>query len=151
MELVVDDSAGAHRRLVLTGRLDAAGTEKVEVAFTAHIRAAQRNALVDMSGVSFVGSLGVRMLIAAARVADRGGCRCLIRIDLDRRGLYLGRLGAARLRRWDTAACQQPRVGGMVGNPGAGPRQDLHGPVRCRAGCWKGRGGGRGGGLVRSR
>ena len=78
MDMVVVDAAGAPKRLVLTGRLDAAGTEKVEVAFTAQIRAAQVNALVDMNGVSFVGSLGIRMLIAAARVADRSGCRMAI-------------------------------------------------------------------------
>ena len=46
-----------------------------------------------------------------------------------------GRPGASRLRRRDTAACQQPSLGGLVGEPGAGARQDLHGSVRCRAGC----------------
>lgn len=78
MELVVVDGAGASKRLALTGRLDAAGTEKVEVAFTAQIRAAQGPVLVDMTGVSFVGSLGIRMLIAAARLADRAGGKVAI-------------------------------------------------------------------------
>lgn len=78
MELVVVDGAGASKRLVLTGRLDAAGAEKVEVAFTAQVRAARGPALVDLAGVSFVGSLGIRMLIAAARVADRAGGKLMI-------------------------------------------------------------------------
>ncbi|MEO3473422.1 STAS domain-containing protein [Roseomonas sp. CAU 1739] len=78
MEMVVVDAAGAPKRLVLTGRLDAAGTEKVEVAFSAQMRAARDSALVDMTGVTFVGSLGIRMLISGARLADRGGCKAVI-------------------------------------------------------------------------
>ncbi len=78
MDMVVVDVAGAPKRLGLTGRLDAGGTEKVEVAFGAQVRAAQRHVLVDMTGVSFVGSLGIRMLIAAARVSDRGGFKLVI-------------------------------------------------------------------------
>jgi anti-anti-sigma factor len=42
------------------------------------IRAAQGHVLIDMSGVSFVGSLGMRMLIAAARTADRTGRKVAI-------------------------------------------------------------------------
>lgn len=73
MEMVAVEQPGSPLRLVLTGRLDAAGTEKVEVVFTARIRAAPGHVLVDMTGVSFVGSLGIRLLIAAARLAERAG------------------------------------------------------------------------------
>lgn len=78
MEMVVIDGEGASKRLVLTGRLDAAGTEKSEVAFAAQIRAARGHALLDMTGVTFVGSLGIRMLISAARIAERAGCKVVI-------------------------------------------------------------------------
>jgi anti-anti-sigma factor len=78
MDMVVVDDAGAPRHLVLTGRLDAAGTEKVEVVFGAQVRAAKGHVLVDMTGVTFVGSLGIRMLIAAARTADRAGRKVAI-------------------------------------------------------------------------
>ncbi len=77
MELVVVESSGP-LCLVLKGRLDAAGTEQVEVAFAARIRAASGHAMVDMRAVSFVGSLGLRMLVAAARAADRAGRKMVI-------------------------------------------------------------------------
>lgn len=78
MDMAVVDGVGAPRRLVLTGRLDAAGTEKVEFVFTAHVRAAPGHVLVDMTAVSFVGSLGIRLLISAARIADRAGRKLVI-------------------------------------------------------------------------
>lgn len=78
MELVVIDSGPAPLRLVLTGRLDAAGAESVEDGFSASIGKAGRDALVDMRGVSFVGSLGIRMLIAGARQAARARRRMVI-------------------------------------------------------------------------
>jgi anti-anti-sigma factor len=71
MELQVVNDAGAPTRLVLLGRLDAAGTEKVEVLFMARIRAAAGDVLVDLTQVGFVGSLGIRLLISAARLAER--------------------------------------------------------------------------------
>lgn len=78
MELVVVDGAGGPLCLVLKGRLDAAGTEQVETVFAARIRAAAGHAMVDMTAVSFVGSLGLRMLVAAARAADRAGRKVVI-------------------------------------------------------------------------
>lgn len=78
MELVVDDSGVAPVRLVLTGRLDAAGSEQVEAAFTSAAGKARGDLLVDMSGVTFVGSLGIRLLIGAARQAGRGRRRLVI-------------------------------------------------------------------------
>lgn len=77
MELVVVE-AGGPICLVLKGRLDAAGTERVEGDFGARIRGAKVHAMVDMRGVSFVGSLGLRMLVAAARAADKAGRKLVI-------------------------------------------------------------------------
>lgn len=78
MQMVVVDGEGASKRLVLTGRLDAAGTEAAEAAFAAQLRTAKGHALLDMTGVTFVGSLGIRMLISGARAADRAGCKVVI-------------------------------------------------------------------------
>ncbi|MBR0670198.1 STAS domain-containing protein [Neoroseomonas soli] len=78
MELAVVGSGTALLRLVLAGRLDAAGTEKVEGRFSAAIGNSKADVAVDLTGVSFVGSLGIRMLIAAARQADRARRRFVI-------------------------------------------------------------------------
>lgn len=76
MDVVVVE--GAPMRLVLTGRLDAAATEDVETVVMAHVRGAPGHVLVDMGGVSFVGSLGIRLLVAAARLTDRAGRKLAI-------------------------------------------------------------------------
>ena len=69
MELTVIDGGTDALRLRLKGRLDASGAEAVESAFTSQVSSAGRNVLVDLAEVSFTGSLGIRMLISAARVA----------------------------------------------------------------------------------
>lgn len=78
MELIVTESGAGPLRLGLKGRLDAVGAEAVERAFTAQVNNAARDVLVDLAEVSFTGSLGVRMLIAAARVATRRGHRMVL-------------------------------------------------------------------------
>ena len=57
----------------------------------------------------------------------------LVRMDLDRRAPTT--VGLVPLGYGDgIRARQQPGLGGLVGWPGTGPRPDLHGPVRRRAG-----------------
>lgn len=65
-------------RIVLDGRLDAVGAEKIETTFTATASASARNIVVDLAGVGFIGSLGIRMLIANARVVQRRGRRMVL-------------------------------------------------------------------------
>lgn len=51
----------------LRGRLDAAGADQVGVRFTAATASGHRHAVVDLTGVDFIASLGLRLLISAAR------------------------------------------------------------------------------------
>jgi len=53
--------------VTLVGRLDTEGVDEVELEFGGAVMASRRNAIVDFSGVTFLGSLGIRMLIGAAR------------------------------------------------------------------------------------
>jgi anti-anti-sigma factor len=69
---------GATTRLVLDGRMDAPGCEKIETPFTAAASAAGRNILVDMTSVAYIGSLGIRLLISNARVVQRRGRKLVI-------------------------------------------------------------------------
>src|ERR1700741_2986719 len=46
-----------------------------EANFIAHSVPMKQSAVVDMSNVSFIASLGVRMLIATAKALDTGGFR----------------------------------------------------------------------------
>lgn len=57
--------------LRLNGVLDALGVGAIETRFTALTVARKRNALVDLSGVTFCSSLGIRMLLSAGKALAR--------------------------------------------------------------------------------
>jgi anti-anti-sigma factor len=57
----------------LSGRLGSPEVDKLEIPFTAMTAAAGKHALVDLSAVTFIGSMGIRMLISAARAMQRKG------------------------------------------------------------------------------
>jgi anti-anti-sigma factor len=78
MDVVVVDDGTGPVRLVLQGRLDAAGAEQVEATLLGAVTQARGDTLLDLSGVGFVGSLGIRLLISASRQAKRHGRRCVI-------------------------------------------------------------------------
>jgi len=71
MELKAVESGGV-TLVTLVGRLDTAGATKIETLFTAAIVPPGRPAVVDLSQVSFIASLGVRCLFSAARALSRG-------------------------------------------------------------------------------
>lgn len=54
-------------KVVLNGRLDTQGVDRVETRFISAIVPGANNAVVDLSQVSFVASMGIRMLVATAR------------------------------------------------------------------------------------
>jgi anti-anti-sigma factor len=78
MDFDVIETAPDINHVVLRGRLDAAATEKIELSFTASVGTAPRHALIDMSRLEFMGSLGVRLLISVARVLNRRGLKMVI-------------------------------------------------------------------------
>ncbi len=57
----------------LNGRLDSAGVDRIETRVTAGMVAGGRHAVVDLSGVDFLASMGIRMLIANARAIHLKG------------------------------------------------------------------------------
>jgi anti-sigma B factor antagonist len=54
-------------RVRLTGRLDSQGVDRVETRFVASIVPGGNSAIVDLSQVDFVSSMGIRMLVSTAR------------------------------------------------------------------------------------
>ena len=60
-------------KVALDGRLDTAGVGRIELGFSARA-AGGKPVIVDLSRVSFIASLGVRMFISTARsLSSRGG------------------------------------------------------------------------------
>src|SRR5262245_47905882 len=62
-------------RAELSGRLDTASVDKLEMAFVAGIVPKGRNTVVDLTQVTFIASLGIRMLLSTARTLDRRGIK----------------------------------------------------------------------------
>lgn len=74
MDLTVESVDDGAVRVALAGRLDTVGVDQVETRFNAAAVADARHALIDMAAVDFISSMGVRLLITAARAkASRGG------------------------------------------------------------------------------
>lgn len=67
------------KQIDLTGRLDMKGTAEVESKFTIYAATEKAPVLVDMSGVAFIASIGMRMLVMEAKaLARRGGKMVLL-------------------------------------------------------------------------
>ncbi|MEN2986817.1 STAS domain-containing protein [Tistrella sp. BH-R2-4] len=56
----------------LSGRLDVAGSAAVELPVSSACGGA-RNVIVDMSGVEFLASIGIRLLLSGAKLVKRRG------------------------------------------------------------------------------
>jgi anti-sigma B factor antagonist len=67
MELKVINTDDAYTHLALSGKLDIMGVGEIENKFIGYTAARKRNAVVDMSGVTFLGSMGLRIFLSAAR------------------------------------------------------------------------------------
>jgi len=58
----------------LIGRLDIIGTGEIETKFTGYCAGEKVRVIMDLSGVDFLASIGIRLLILTAKsVASRGG------------------------------------------------------------------------------
>jgi anti-anti-sigma factor len=77
MELAVEDLPGNITRIVLRGRFDTTGAIAIEMPFNALTR--ERNALVvDLSGVTFLSSYGIRVLLMGAKIAAGRGAKLAV-------------------------------------------------------------------------
>jgi len=78
MELQVIEQTAAFTHVALVGRLDTPGVDRVETRFNAALVNPRRHAIVDLSAVEFLSSMGVRMLLAAAKALGRSGTRLVL-------------------------------------------------------------------------
>jgi anti-anti-sigma factor len=78
LELTVSELAGPVTAVSLAGRLDAPGADAIAVRFTAAVASAGRDAIVDLSQVSFIASMGIRLLISTARALGLKGRKLVL-------------------------------------------------------------------------
>jgi len=74
MDIDYNDSGDTLRHIKLVGRLDIEGSEAIALKFTTLSATAARRIVVDLTGVSFLASIGIRSIISNAKaLAQRGG------------------------------------------------------------------------------
>ncbi|HVK33412.1 MAG TPA: STAS domain-containing protein [Burkholderiaceae bacterium] len=78
MELQISELPGQITCVRLQGRLDAPGADRAGTPLTAAIVARGRPALIDLAGVEFIASLGIRLLISVARGLHTKGERLVL-------------------------------------------------------------------------
>jgi anti-anti-sigma factor len=77
MQVTIDDQ-GSTARVGLTGRLDIAGADAIALPL-ATLSGAKQSLVIDMAGVTFIASIGLRHLVSAAKaLARRGGSLKLV-------------------------------------------------------------------------
>jgi anti-anti-sigma factor len=78
MDMEVTELANMVTCIRLQGRLDAPGVDRIDTRFTAATVAAGRDAVLDLSGVTFLASMGIRMLISSARALKLKGAKLVL-------------------------------------------------------------------------
>ena len=74
MQIQVIDDGGANATIVLTGKLDIAGAEVIALPLAA-LSGSKGGLSIDMSGVTFIASIGIRHLVSANKALIRKGGR----------------------------------------------------------------------------
>ena len=73
MDMQIEELDGGVTNVVLRGRLDTVGAGVIDLKFNA-VAGSKRAIIVDMSGVDFLASLGIRVLVIGAKaVRNKGG------------------------------------------------------------------------------
>ena len=62
----------------LIGRLDSLGADRIGARFTAAVASSAQCVAIDLSGLSFLASLGIRLFIASGRALGQRGGRMVI-------------------------------------------------------------------------
>jgi anti-anti-sigma factor len=76
MQIAVND-AGSTATITMVGRLDISGAEAVALPL-ATLSGSKKTLYIDMVGVTFVASIGLRHLVSAAKAVGRRGGRLVV-------------------------------------------------------------------------
>lgn len=77
MQVTILDETGSTAQIVLSGRLDIVGADVVALPL-ATLSGSKNALLVDMANVTFLASIGIRHLVAAAKSLGRRGGKLLV-------------------------------------------------------------------------
>lgn len=78
MDIEVTELGGSVTCVRLKGRLDASGADSIGLKFTAAVVSQGRPAVVDLSSVTFLASMGIRLLLSAAKGLSQKGAKMVL-------------------------------------------------------------------------
>ncbi len=78
MELKIIQNDGAYTHVALSGRLDIDGVKAIELEFASVVGGKNQSAIVDITEVSFIASLGMRMLLSTAKNLRTRNCKVVL-------------------------------------------------------------------------
>src|SRR3954462_13591321 len=77
MQVTIGEFGDVGKRVVLLGKLDIAGAQTIEQPM-ATLSGSSCNVVVDMIGVDFIASIGIRHLVLAAKALARSSCKLVL-------------------------------------------------------------------------
>lgn len=77
MKLTQLESTDKVTNLLLSGSLDISGVKDIEMDFS-RLASGDQTVVIDFSGVTFIASLGMRMLLSAAKKLDNKGNKLVL-------------------------------------------------------------------------
>jgi anti-anti-sigma factor len=78
IDLIPIEQAETHTTVAIKGSMDVVGAGAIENKFIGYTVARKRHALVDMSGVDFLGSMGIRVFVSTAKSLSREGMKLIL-------------------------------------------------------------------------
>jgi anti-anti-sigma factor len=78
MELNVITADDLYTHIALAGKMDIVGVGEVENKFIGFTAARKKSAIVDLSGVTFMGSMALRLFLSAAKALNREGKKIIL-------------------------------------------------------------------------
>lgn len=78
MAVTFEDVNENLRHIKVTGRLDILGTDEISTKFTATSVIENKRVVVDLTDVSFLASIGIRLLISSAKALQQRGGRMVL-------------------------------------------------------------------------
>ena len=77
MQVTVSDFGPEIKKIVLVGKLDIAGAQKIELPM-ATVSGSKCDVIIDMVGVDFVASIALRHLVIASKTVARGSRKLVL-------------------------------------------------------------------------
>ena len=77
MQITISEFGAVGTKVTLVGKLDIRGAEEIEIPL-ATVAGTRQSVVVDMVGVDFIASIGIRHLVLAAKAVARGAGKLVL-------------------------------------------------------------------------